>query len=209
MGTKVGRYGVGVRMGIVRYMADSLGLAKLGCQIAIINRIGSPLKFIKDRGAINTIINKYSNKDNRFSGYAVIIDLVEYFVNWFGNKVSNQDFILLSHECDSYGEPDDRGYIRGGIYKKGLTSLMKEFGRIEEENLRNVTPKDIKTIMAAAYADQIVEDGGLAVENMPALFNVLPCYVLGTNDGKMVGDVVQIATGRKRIALMEISTNID
>lgn len=208
IGQSVCNYGVGVRMGIVKHKAKEFGNVLLGEQIAAINRYGSPLKFVKVPNTVKKIINKYSNQNKRYSGYMVAIDIVEYFITQYGLEVKQMDWSLFAKECDEWGLPDESGFVKGGLHKKTLMALMKEFGRIEAVNEEPVLSSNVKYILECAYSDQIIEHGDVYEENLE-LQGVYACPVLGDNYGRMVGDIVRINTGRKPFALLEISTSID
>ena len=187
LGEDVLRSPYGLRGGIIETISSQQGWGATGKKIAALLRDGHPFKYSMN----HQLMVDFKMSECRYSDLMVWVGVIDAFVNKFGAKVSNLDRAEFEALCLRYSHNPEEG--KGGIYKKSMLSLMRQFASIDQEIMDGVLPskKQIQAAVGAAYADTIIENGILEGNRIQCGDSSI---ARDENSRKMVGEIIAIQT---------------
>lgn len=152
LGKEVKNLQQGLQAGIVIVRGKERGIENLSRKVAALIRHSHPFQNADMYRLMRTLNISRPEKN---SDYLVWVKIIEYFQRKYGSKLNESTGLLLKQECESYAKND-----RGGIYRRVLRTLIKEFERIDEmysDVLKETDqPEVLVSVLKEAFLDQVV-----------------------------------------------------
>lgn len=152
LGKEVKNLQQGLQAGIVIVKGKERGVENLTRKVAALIRHGHPFQNADMYRLMRTLNIARPEKN---SDYLVWVKVVEYFQRKYGSKLTEGTGLLLKQECESFAKND-----RGGIYRRVLRTLIKEFEKIDEvysDVLKETDqPEVLVSVLKEAFLDQVV-----------------------------------------------------
>lgn len=204
LGREVFKQGVGLRGGLIQVYGDKFGLPNLVRKMALMVGDNHPFRKVQ-YGKFRNIIKDLDYCD-LLAWVRIIETYIEKYVEASDKKFKIVDFELFKQDCEE-----------NGLFRKTLTSLMKQFIRIDNEGHIDqvLSPTDLKTaiqrIFKASFEDTLISRDWGSWKTPEGLYprvadnSLIDEYAAKT----IVGEITIIPTPRGSLTLLSGNTIID